>query len=326
MSVTFEISSPIKKFYGTSVKRSVNLSKASVPVQVLGLSPMNTDNSSANRPCFEHHVFYADKTCFLFDFPFPFTQTALTNPFRIRVRNMKNPPFPNADITLNLFNTPYTAYYPFGYFPGYPNRSGFCFDWGAFFDNTGWGDGDVTFFLKDTAVASQTFKYHDSNDTYFFNNSLLIKTISKGIFRNYRFFDGSVEPILFDLEKMQWTDYLRVQAQIIPKPSSLEKSIVTYSAYSQEITNSSDELLFDLRFKGQIPTYIVRRFEFYGLNSELFLTDNNTNSFDTFINRKCLYAGSHDFDVMKTQPYIFAPTFSTRDYKKMGYDNRVQII
>lgn len=36
---------------------------------------------------------------------------------------------------------------------------------------------------------------------------------------------------------------------------------------------------------------------------------------------------NYDFDVMKTQPYIFVLwTFAMRDYKKMVYDNRVQII
>ena len=177
-----------------------------------------------------------------------------------------------------------------------------------------------------TLLKSQTFILHDDNDTFFKENSIIIKTVSNSRYRNFRFYEGSPEPIYFDLIDMVWNDELRVQAHILPTPASIEKTIVQYKGYGQDIQQSDDQNTFDFVMKSLVAAYIVRRFEFYALNSDIYLTDENKDSFDTYINRRCLYNESHDFSPAKGVPYLSAPKFSMKNYRAMGSDNRIKIV
>ena len=175
-------------------------------------------------------------------------------------------------------------------------------------------------------VRSQTFMLHDDNDLMFKHSSIVVKTKSTGNFRNFRYFEGGGEPIMHDVAEMVLEDELRVQAHILPTPANISKTIVQYKGYGQDIQQSDDKQTFDLQFKGMIATYIVRRFEFYALNSDIYLTDGNKNSFDTYVNKRCLYDDNHDFNPVVGQPYLQAPKFSMTSYRAMGFDNSINII
>jgi len=330
MSEKQELRPPLKSFYGTTIRKNAEYGASELPIQVLGLSPANQDNSDPNRPCSTFHVFNGDVSCFLFDFPISFNQNVITNTFYLKGKNLQSPPYPNAQIDYNLISTngigmPYAKhYYHFGAFGYYTRRSGVCIDWSAVFAQYGWGE--FYFYIKNTPIRSQTYILHDDSDLYHKQSSITIKTVSNSTYRNYRYQTGGVEPLMFDLTKMFWTDYLRVPAHILPTPANIEKTIVQYSSYGQDIQQSNDQNTFDFIFKGLWATYIIRRFEFYALNSALYLTDDNKQGFDKCENRRCLYNGSHDFGIAKGNPYLTNPTFSLKNYNAMGANNRVMII
>lgn len=139
MAEVHEIKSPVKKIYGTTIRKSAKLGRATEPIQVLGLTPANSDNTNTNRPCTTHHVFSGDKNCFVFDFPVPFSFAGINFPFFLQ--NIST----NTKISLSL--TGLAEIFEFGYWDSYPNRSGVCINWSKVLSQ--FGSGKYYFFIEE---------------------------------------------------------------------------------------------------------------------------------------------------------------------------------
>lgn len=317
MSERYEISFPVKSFYASVTRRNVRFNLADEPIQIAGLSPVNSDKGE--RPCFTNHVYKEDKSSTLLDFPERFTQDFANNVFFLKFQPANAP-----EVLINSMGDyngePYAENFLFGEFEGFPNRTGVRWNWEVILDE--FGPGTYRFFVSGTNTESEPFQLHDDNDLHIKNNSIVIKTISTGSYRNYRYFEGGAEPSKFDLDG--WEDQIRILGQVLPRPAEKNLTITQYANYGQDIHQSEDQDIFDIIFKDTVPAYIVKRFEFYALNSDIYVTDNNKKSFDTYVNRRCVYNDSHNFDLTIGKPQLSKTTFSMKNYRAMGYDNRIK--
>ena len=163
MAIVCELEAPLKSFYATTIRRIGALGRATIPIQVIGLTPVNEDNTNPNRPCTIHHVFSEDKNAFLFDFPAPFTFDSLTYPYYLQ--NF------TTDTKIALSDTDLAETFIFGAWDAYPNRSGIIIKWEKVLEK--YGKGEYFFFIGEGDLNPTLVVFTDSSPFQFIDSSQL---------------------------------------------------------------------------------------------------------------------------------------------------------